>query len=95
MKNGRGILDHFSDNMDLPGESFSGQPIVEVLGERQVLIENHLGVMEYSRERIGVNVKYGQIIVCGCGLELRRMSFEQLVISGRIDAVSLIRRSKE
>mgnify|MGYP002456976651 CR=1 FL=1 len=69
-----------------------GQPIVEIAGDRRVLIENHFGVKEYSREKIGVKVKYGLVCVCGCNLELIRMTKEQLIISGRIDAVTLIRR---
>ena len=39
-----------------------------------------------------MKVKYGCISVCGCGLQLLRMTREQLIIRGRIDAVSLHRR---
>lgn len=77
---------------DLSAEPLPGQPIVEIAGDRRVLIENHFGVKEYSREKIGVKVKYGLVCVCGCDLELIRMTKEQLIISGRIDAVTLIRR---
>lgn len=94
MKERRNILQRLADEADLSGEPLPGQPIVEIAGDRRVLIENHFGVKEYSRERIGVKVKYGVITVCGCGLELIRMTKEQLVISGRIDAVSLQRREK-
>ena len=73
-------------------QRLAGQPIVEIAGDRRVLIENHFGVKEYSREKIGVKVKYGLVCVCGCDLELIRMTKEQLIISGRIDAVTLIRR---
>lgn len=94
MKEKHSILQRLAEEADLPGEPLPGQTIVEIAGDRRVLIENHFGVMEYSRERIGVKVKYGQLIVCGCGLELARMTREQLVISGRIDCVSLQRRGK-
>lgn len=94
MKERRNILQRLADEADLSGEPLPGQPIVEIAGDRRVLIENHFGVKEYSRERISVKVKYGVITVCGCGLELIRMTKEQLVISGRIDAVSLQRRGK-
>lgn len=80
------------EQMDLPGESLPGQVLVEITGENRVLIENHRGVREYSRERIGVKVKYGLVQVCGSCLELRCMTKDQLVISGRIDGVLLKRR---
>lgn len=94
MKRGYRFLEGFTEGMDLPGETLPGQPIVEIAGERRVLIENHLGVIQYSREQICVKVKFGNIRVCGCGLELAQMTRYQLVISGRIDQVSLARRGK-
>lgn len=81
------------DRLDLPGESLPGQVLVEISGENRVLIEHHCGVREYSRERIGVKVKYGVLQVCGSCLELRCMTREQLVISGRIDCIVLKRRN--
>ena len=78
--------------LDLPGESLPGQVLVEIAGENRVLIEHHCGVREYSRERIGVKVKFGLVQICGSCLELRCMTKEQLVISGRIDCVMLKRR---
>lgn len=81
------------DRLDLPGESLPGQVVVEISGENRVLIEHHCGVREYSRERIGVKVKYGVLQVCGSCLELRCMTREQLVISGKIDCIVLKRRN--
>ena len=81
------------DRLDLPGESLPGQVVVEITGDNRVLIEHHCGVREYSRERIGVKVKYGMLQVCGSCLELRCMTKEQLVISGRIDCIVLKRRN--
>ena len=81
------------DRLDLPGESLPGQVVVEITGENRVLIEHHCGVREYSRERIGVKVKYGMLQVCGSCLELRCMTREQLVISGKIDCIVLKRRN--
>lgn len=94
MKDRRNILERLTDGMDLSGEPLPGQPIVEIAADRRVLIENHFGVTQYSRDRICVKVKFGQVAVCGCGLELTRMTKEQLIISGRIDAVTLMRRGK-
>lgn len=82
------------ERLDLPGECLPGQVLVEIAGENRVLIEHHRGVREYSRERIGVKVRYGLVLVCGSCLELRCMTKEQLVISGRIDSVTLKRREK-
>lgn len=92
MGRGRYFLERLADGADLSGESLPGVPIVEIAGDHRVLIENHFGVKEYSRERITVKVKYGFVCVCGCHLELMRMTAEQLVICGRIDSVTVQRR---
>lgn len=83
-----------ADRADLAGEPLPGVPVVELAGDRRVLIEGHRGVCQYSREEVCVKVRYGCICICGCGLELTRMSREQLIISGRIDGIKVHRREK-
>lgn len=95
MGRGHFFLERWADEADLAAEPLPGQPVVEIAGEHRVLIENHAGVKGYSRERIVVKVKFGAVCVCGCGLEMMRMTKEQLVIRGRIDAVTLQRREKK
>lgn len=79
---------------DLEGEALPGVPLVEIAGDRRVLIECHRGVTEYSSQRICVRVAYGHVCVCGCSLELSVMTRERLVISGRIEVVQLVRRDR-
>lgn len=92
MKQRRGWIERLADSADLQGEALPGQPLVELFSDRRVLIEHHGGVTEYGREKIQVKVRYGYVCICGGCLELARMTAEQLVITGRIDSVSLIRR---
>ena len=87
-------MQRFAEGLDLPAEPLPGLPLVEIAGERRVLVENHGGVCQYGTEQISVRVKYGVLIVRGGGLELTRMSKERLIISGRIDCVVINRRAK-
>lgn len=88
----RNWMDRLTENMDLPGEPMPAQPLVELAGDRRVLIEHHLGVSQYSREQICVKVNYGHIQICGSCLELNRMTGQQLVVTGQIHCVTLLRR---
>lgn len=81
-----------TQGLDLAGESLPGMTVAELAGDRQLLIEGHRGVTEYCRERVTVKVGFGFLCVSGCGLELRLMSKQQLVISGRIDEIRLGRK---
>ncbi len=87
-------LQHLADRTELESEALPGIPILEIAGDRRVLIERHEGVLEYGPERILVRVAYGTVCVTGCGLELVRMTHQQLVIAGRVDSVSLQRRCR-
>lgn len=87
------LIGRLSQQLELEGEPLPGRSLIEIAGEDRILVENHLGVCEYSRERIGVNLKFGRAEVCGEGLELACMTREQLVITGCIHGVSLHRRA--
>ena len=93
MSKGRFLLDRLTEDADLAAQPLPGQPIVEIAGDRRVLIENHFGVKEYGTQRITVKVKYGCVCICGEHLELMRMTKEQLVICGRIDCITVQRRA--
>ena len=91
MKQREKLLQRMALAADLPGEALPGIPLLELAGEQRVLIEHHRGVTAYGREEISVKVSYGCICVSGEGLELARMTKEQLVITGRIDHIQLFR----
>jgi len=87
LKQGKGWM----QRLPIHDEVLPGQTVVELLGDCRVLIEHHRGVTEYGTSRIQVRVKFGMVSVCGEGLELCRMTGNQLVITGRIDSISLFR----
>ena len=66
-------------------------PVVELGGDRRVLIEHHQKICRYTREEIVIAMEYGQLRIQGQALELARISLAQLVITGRIDSLSLER----
>ena len=94
MARGREWLRQLADRTELESEALPGLPILEIAGDRRVLIERHRGVIEYGPERIRISVSYGTVCVNGCGLELVRMTHQQLVIAGRVDSVCIQRRCR-
>lgn len=76
---------------DLPDEPIPGRPLVEIIDNCSVLIENHKGVNAFTDTMIRVKVKSGSVCVCGDKLELARMTKGQLIIRGCIESVQLCR----
>ncbi len=83
------VLGRMADAAQLYGVSIPGVPLVEIAGDGRVLIENHMGVTEYGKQRISLKVKFGQICVCGDGLELLKITRVMAVISGKIQNVEI------
>lgn len=71
-----------------------GVPVLELMGDSRLLIENHKGVIAYGDKMICVKLKYGAVSITGKNLSLSFMSQCQLTITGHIDAIMLERGSK-
>ena len=87
-------LQHLADRTELESEALPGIPILEIAGDRRVLMEHHRGVTCYGTKEICVKMPYGHVAVMGSDLQLIRMSAQQLVINGNIDEIKLIRRGR-
>ena len=65
------------------------KPLIEICGQRRVLIEHHTGIVDYNHSKISVKVVFGCIDVHGEGLKLRLLSKEKLIITGNINSITL------
>ena len=90
-KKGRkeGLLEKTAEVFDLPGDVVAGLPRVELLGDHQLRMENHKGILAYGTEEI--HISGGKLIVKvrGAHLELRAMNTVELLITGDIVGVDL------
>lgn len=84
-----GILERTAEAFDLPGDVVAGLPRVELLGDRQLRMENHRGILAYGSEEI--HISGGKLIVKvrGAHLELKAMNGMELLITGEITGVDL------
>lgn len=67
-------------------------PIVELVGQSRLLIENHQGVLGYAPKEIKIKVSYGCVIVTGNNLQLMEMSRVKLAVCGKIDGLQIMGR---
>ena len=88
---GQHWIERLSDGLDLTGE-VNADSLVELAGDRRVLIEHHRGICRYQKDCICVLVSFGKVRIEGCGLEIAKMNRDQLVICGKIRTVTLDRR---
>lgn len=84
-----GLLEKTAEVFDLPGDVLAGLPRIELLGSRQLRMENHQGILAYGSDEI--HISGGKLIVKVRGeeLNLRSMNGAELLITGRISGVEL------
>ncbi len=73
--------------LDLPADVLAGLPRIEITGCRQMLIENHKGILEYGDEEIDVNCGRVIVKIHGVNLELKAMNQNELMMAGTILSV--------
>ena len=89
--NGRDYLERMAELFDLPVDVTAGLSHLELLGDRQLFLEGHEGLLAYGTELIDVSVGGAVVRVTGEGLTLRSMTERELRIGGRIDGIALLR----
>lgn len=84
MKKRYKALGRLTQATGLPLEFASGLPKVELEGFTTARVENHRGVLQYSRETVELGGKGANIRISGSGLGLKALSPALAVITGRI-----------
>ncbi|MGB9886037.1 MAG: sporulation protein YqfC [Moorellales bacterium] len=74
--------------LDLPRDLLADLPRVTVVGSSQVTVENHRGLIEFTPTRVRIAAKEGAVEVEGEQLTLRLILAEEIILEGRVRAVS-------
>lgn len=83
------ILERTAEVFDLPGDLVAGLPRIELIGDRELRMENHRGILAYGTEEIHISGGRLVLRVQGEDLELRAMNAGELLITGRIRGLEL------
>ena len=84
-----GFLERTAEVFDLPADALLGLPKLELVGDGELRVENHKGILAYGREEIHVSGGVFLIKIAGRELELRAMTGIELLITGRISQITL------
>ena len=89
--NGGRMLSAVAELFDLPADIVAGLPRLELVGNHQLYLERHTGILAYSETQIDVNTAGGVLRVTGEALSLMAMTGEEVRIGGRIAAVEWVK----
>ena len=85
-----GFLERAAEMLDLPADAVAGVSSVEIIGNREMLVENHRGIVEYTDTEIKINTDKAILRIMGSGLAVTSMNASQLKLTGVIDTVQFV-----
>lgn len=70
------------DSLEKTRKIVSKMPKVEILGRRELKIENHKGIIVFDNDKVKINTKLGVLNINGNNFNILFMGGETLVIEG-------------
>jgi len=90
MERKESVMEKTSEILDLPGDVVAGLPRMELVGDRELRMENHKGILSYGEDEIHVSGGKLVVRIKGENLELRSMNALELLITGHITSLELV-----
>ena len=78
------------ERLELPVNIAAGVARIELLGNRELYMDRHRGVLGYTTDTVDVNGGGVVVRIRGEGLQLLVMTEQELRITGKIDGIDLI-----
>ena len=75
-------LQRLTSILDFPQDIILDLPRITMLGNKQLLVENHKGIIEYTPSLVRVKVNQGELLVKGEHLMIGSLQPEQILIEG-------------
>lgn len=84
----RSLKRRIMEALELPGDVVLDVPRIVIIGNFQLAVENHRGLVEYTPERVSIGVARGQLSITGQGLAIGTISGEEITVLGEITSLS-------
>ena len=84
--------DHFLRNKiaelsELPKDVVMGMPVLTILGQNELCLENYRGIIEYTDSLVRIQTKTGQIRIFGKNLYVIYYTNDEMKVNGQILSV--------
>jgi sporulation protein YqfC len=73
--------------LDMPHDLTMEMPRITMIGQLQMYIENHRGVLWFSNQELRLLLTKGQLLIRGNNLVIRAILPEEVLVEGVVDQV--------
>ena len=81
-----------TEKMDLPADVMMDLPRVTMIGNFHIYIENHKGVIRFTREELRLRLTEGELLVIGTNFVIKNILPEEMLLEGEIQDVRFIKK---
>ena len=85
-----GFRKHVTETLDLPKEIMLNLPLISLVGQEEVTIENYKGILEYGEEIVRIGTAAGTLQISGKKLCLKQLSAECMVVTGWVEELRFL-----
>lgn len=79
--------ENIADSLELPRDVVLNIPKIILLGDNEITIENHKGIIIFQENQVKINSKVGPISIFGSGFEILFLGGSTITIGGKILSV--------
>jgi sporulation protein YqfC len=73
--------------LEIPQDLVLDLPRITMLGNKQLLVENHKGIIEYTPSLVRIKLSQGELFIHGEDLMLGNLQADQILIEGLVQEV--------
>ncbi len=81
------VKERLTEISELPKDVILGLPVVTMLGQKELHLENYSGLIEYTEVLIRVRIKHGQMKIRGKHLNVSCYTNDDMKITGCIECI--------
>lgn len=86
------LLERMAKRSELPRDVVLGMPILTIIGQTELCIENYRGITEYTPEMVRIQTKSGMIRITGKQLNVDYYTNNEMKVSGLIFMIEYDRK---
>jgi sporulation protein YqfC len=77
-------MEILANYLELPKDLLMNLPRITLVGDMQLHIENHRGIIEYTKEKIRISISIGEVLM------LRNIFPDEIAVEGKIKALNIL-----
>ena len=76
-----------ASSLELPGDLVFAEPVLTMIGQREICIENYRGILSYSQTSLQILTRKGKVTIKGENLTVLYYRGEEMKVGGEIAGI--------